>query len=454
MKRTSLLLAMAALSVLAFLSSCSLPRQLRKSAAATLLSDSALGHAQLGVAVFDAGSRRMLYRYGSDRYFVPASNTKLVTCYAAMKHLGDSLEGVVWHDLDTAILLEPTGDPTLLHPDFAIQPVMDFLSACAKPLYLDAGAWRTTALGTGWSWDDYAAYYMPERSALPVHGNYVTWRQSVSRKENPTGPGDTTDAFITGDPEGPWQVDFRAPDPAGRFSVGRDRDRNRFLLTEGRADGVSVDVPFVTDGSVTALAILNERLGGAGRLREWPSGAVRPAVAGRTIRSQPTDSLLKPLMHRSDNFFAEQALLMVSRRLTGTLRESAGIDTLLATTLSGMPQVPRWADGSGLSRYNLFSPEDFVWLLDRMQSDFGMDRLKAILPTAGTGTLGSLDARLSGRVQAKTGTLSGVVALSGYLLTRKGHRLIFSLLVNNHRTTAAHVRKRFGQFLLDLYEKG
>lgn len=449
MRRTHAILMLAAL-----VASCSVPRQLHRSASATLLADSALAHAHLGVAVFDADSRRMLYRHASDRYFVPASNTKLVTCYAAMKHLGDSLEGIVWRDLDTAILLEPTGDPTLLHPDFPAQPVMDFLAASSKPLYLDAGGWRTTPLGSGWSWDDYAAYYMPERSALPVHGNFVTWRQAVTRKENPARPGDTTDAFITGDPEGPWQVDFRAPDPAGRFTVGRDRDRNRFLLTEGRVDGVSVDVPFVTHGSATGIAVLNERLSGADRLREWPADAIRPGKVGKVIRTQPTDSLLKPLMHRSDNFFAEQALLMVSRRLTGSFRESAAIDTLLATTLAGMPQAPRWADGSGLSRYNLFTPEDFVWLLDRMQSDFGMDRLRTILPTAGTGTLGSLDARLAGRVQAKTGTLSGVVALSGYLLTRKGHRMIFSLLVNNHRTTAALVRKRFGEFLLDLYEKG
>jgi D-alanyl-D-alanine carboxypeptidase/D-alanyl-D-alanine-endopeptidase (penicillin-binding protein 4) len=172
------------------------------------------------------------------------------------------------------------------------------------------------------------------------------------------------------------------------------------------------------------------------------------------VRSVPTDALLRPLMHRSDNFFAEQALLMVSRRLTGVFNESAAIDTLLATTFAGLPQPPRWADGSGLSRYNLFTPEDFIWVLDRMRVDVGMDRLSYLLPTAGTGTLGSLDRRLEGRVIAKTGTLSGVVALSGYLRTRRERWLLFSLLVNNHRTTAAAVRKRFEAFLLDLYERG
>lgn len=443
----------AVLVLAACLSACSVQHRLRNSADRRLLSDSALRHAHVGIAVFDPEGRRWLYTHGSDRYFVPASNTKIVTCYAALRHLGDTLDGIVWHDLDTALLLEPTGDPTLLHPDFPEQPVMAFLDSCRRPVYLDLSAWRTTPLGSGWSWDDYAASYMPERSPLPVHGNYVTWRQSTARKEHPADPADTVDVFITGDPEGPWEVDF-GPGRAGRFTVGRDRDRNRFVLTEGRPPGGAVDVPFVTRGAATALSLLNERSGGRPTFSAWPADGPRPPGAGRGVRSVATDALLRPLMHRSDNFFAEQALLMVSRRLTGVFDESAAIDRLLATTFAGLPHPPRWADGSGLSRYNLFTPEDIIWVLDRLRADVGMDRLRHLLPTAGTGTLGSLDRRLEGRVLAKTGTLSGVVALSGYLRTRRDRWLLFSFLVNNHRTTATAVRKRFEAFLLDLYERG
>jgi len=442
-----------ALAATLLLGSCSLSHHIRHAAERQLLSDTTLGHAHLGVAVFDPEAGQWLYRFQSDKYFVPASNTKIITCFAAMKHLGDSLDGIVWRELDTAILLEPTGDPTLLHPDFRQQPVMDRLAGNPKPVYLNLSSWKTTPWGSGWSWDDYDAYYMAERSPFPVHGNYVTWQQSISKKERPASPGDTLDVFVTSDPEGPWQVAYKAPDPTGRFSVGRERDQNRFWLTEGRTDGAHTEVPFVTHTAATAIEVLQERLSRPA-MAEWPQGIPMPTVMGDVVRSVPTDSLLRPLMHRSDNFFAEQALLMISRKLTGVFRESAAIDTLLATTLLGMPQLPRWADGSGLSRYNLFTPEDFIWVLGQMRAAFPMARIQTLLPTAGTGTLGSMDRRLSGHIHAKTGTLTGVVALSGYLRTKKGRWLLFSLLVNHHRGTAAGVRKRYEAFLLDLYERG
>src|SRR6185436_15278747 len=106
-----------------------------------------------------------------------------------------------------------------------------------------------------------------------------------------------------------------------------------------------------------------------------------------TIHSQPTDSLLKPMMHRSDNFFAEQSLLMVSNERLGVMNDAKIIDTLLKTDFKDLPQKPRWVDGSGLSRYNLFSPQDFVVILNKMKNEFGMERLKTILPTGGTGTI-------------------------------------------------------------------
>lgn len=166
--------------------------------------------------------------------------------------------------------------------------------------------------------------------------------------------------------------------------------------------------------------------------------------------SQPTDSLLKPMMHRSDNFFAEQTLLMISNERLGSMSDQAIIDTLLKTDFNDLPQKPRWADGSGLSRYNLFSPQDFVVILAKMSRDFGMERIKVILPTGGEGTLNNYYKTDSGAIYAKTGTLSGVVALSGYLYTKKQKLLIFSVLVNNHQASATAVRRAVEKFLQGL----
>ena len=105
------------------------------------------------------------------------------------------------------------------------------------------------------------------------------------------------------------------------------------------------------------------------------------------IYSRPADSVFIPMMYRSDNFFAEQTLLMVSMQRIHIMKDETIIDTLLNGPLADLPQKPNWVDGSGLSHFNLFTPQDFVTLLIKFKNEFGMDRMKRILPTGGNGTL-------------------------------------------------------------------
>lgn len=159
------------------------------------------------------------------------------------------------------------------------------------------------------------------------------------------------------------------------------------------------------------------------------------------------------MMHRSDNFYAEQSLLMVSQAKLGQINDYKIIDTLLKTDLKDLPQKPRWTDGSGLSRYNLFTPNDFVFILKKMHDEFGMNRLKTILPTGNEGTLTNLYKQDSSYIFAKTGTLSGVVALSGFIYTKKNKLLIFSVLINNHQGSAPIIRRRVEEFLSGLRQR-
>ena len=179
----------------------------------------------------------------------------------------------------------------------------------------------------------------------------------------------------------------------------------------------------------------------------------KPGHAVNKVFSQYTDSMLKPMMHRSDNFFAEQTLLMAAREITGKFNEEEAINRLLDTDLKGLPQRPRWVDGSGLSRYNLFSPKDFIWVLDKMKEEFGMDRIKTRSPSPGSGTLRSFSKEDASRIYAKTGTLTGVIALSGYVFTKKNHWLIFSILINNHRQPPALLRKKMEKLLQGIIDK-
>ncbi len=434
--------------------SCSSQKKIQRSAGKTFIEDSLLKEAHVGVSIYDPEKKAWIYNYQGDKYFVPASNTKIMSCYAGMKYLGNQLSGIEWTDLDTAILLYPTGDPTLLHPDYPIQPVADFMRNASKTLYITDANWKTSALGHGWSWDDFSASYMVERSALPVYGNVTRWYQTTSRKENPQFTGDTLDVFISSEPEVDWPITFAPPDPKGNFEINRNRDINRLTITEGKEKSAQAEVPFVTMGITTALQLLSDTIhknivpvqDGATVLKN-----LNPKV--NKVFSRYTDSMLKPMMHRSDNFFAEQTLLMAGREMNGKFNEAEAINHLLDNDLKGMPQRPRWVDGSGLSRYNLFTPKDFVWVLDKMKEEFGLERIQSIFPSPGFGTLRSFNKESTQRIYAKTGTLTGVIALSGFVYTKKNHWLIFSILVNNHRQPPALLRKKMEILLQRIIDK-
>jgi D-alanyl-D-alanine carboxypeptidase/D-alanyl-D-alanine-endopeptidase (penicillin-binding protein 4) len=410
----------------------------------TLLRQPGLLPAQVGICLFDPATATYKYNYQGDKYFIPASNTKLFSLYAGMKYLGDSLVGMRYLLNDTAFFIVPSGDPTLLHPMFPDQPVIRLLQKTRRSFYLTGGNWQDLPFGRGWAWDDYNDDYMPERSAFPVYGNLIRWMQ------------DTVSGSFYSIPDIDWPVRF-SPDSSNQgFSVRREYHNNTFEITEGKGRVHEQDVPFLTDGTASAALLLKDTIGrkvtmGKLPVRRivFPGGSEGKFSTGdlTTMHSRPVDSLFRPMMYNSDNFFAEQTLLMAGNELLGKMNDARIIDTLLNGDLKGLPQRPVWVDGCGLSRNDLFTPQDFIWLLNKMSKDFGLDRMKGILPTGGKGTLSAYYKQDSGYIYAKTGSLSGVAALSGYLITKKNHLLLFSILINNYTGSGVTVRRQMEQWI-------
>jgi D-alanyl-D-alanine carboxypeptidase/D-alanyl-D-alanine-endopeptidase (penicillin-binding protein 4) len=402
-----------------------------------LINNPALKSAHVGVLVYDDSLKKDIAAYQEEKYFVPASNTKLFSLYAGLKYLGDSLVGIRYEENDTAVFVFPGGDPSLLHPDYLEQPVVDFLKKTSKKIYIVDSAWQEEPNGRGWGWDDYNDDYAVERSLLPVYGNFIRWTQ---QKEATSGnPGFEATPQVFSSPEISWKVKFSPDTLQKSFFVHRTIDSNVFEIRTGNEAHAEQDVPFVTNIISSALELLKDTLG-------KPVYAIHRAPyfssPASIVYSRPADSIYIPMMHRSDNFFAEQTLLMVSNQKLGLMNDRRIIDTLLKNDLADLPQEPSWVDGSGLSRFNLFSPRDFVTLLGKFKNEFGMDRMKKILPTGGgPGTLRHYYLDDSGFIFAKTGSLNGVIALSGYLYTRKNRLLEFSVLVNNHYSSGTAVRK-------------
>ncbi len=475
------------------LQACSTQKKISRGAGNRLLQDSALATAHIGISIYDPATKQYLYNYQGDKYFVPASNTKIPTCYLGMKYLGDSLTGLLYGIPEEEayrkqfVVIRPTGDPSFLHPDFKRQPVFDFLSITFKEqqkipvtFYVDGS--NVERWGNGWSWNDYQAYYMAERNTFPVFGNVLDVKLVPVNKRlitdraasyNPrlvlfeTGNSFFNTLVNKGIP-GPfkgWQKDSLP-----KLSFTRKIHDNIFLTMPDEKPFKGTEIPFSTNDCETVTRVLEDTLGIRFKYMAFKhenkdntfyfdnedGDVMRPATIKNwhPIHSQPTDSMLQRMMYRSDNFYAEQTLLMTSFALLDKMDPRKIIDTILKTDFKNLPQKPAWADGSGLSRYNLFTPQDFVHILSKMKEEFGMQRIKTIFAAGGKGTLSSYyNDAATPYVYAKTGTLSGVVALSGFIYTQSGKELIFSVLVNNHQASAVQVRRSVETFLKNIREQ-
>jgi len=445
--------------LLALTPGCKVQQPLSNPSPAEVLSrDSSLRQAHLGISVFDPAEGKYLISYQDDKYFIPASNTKLFSLYAGLKFLRDSLPAIRYVESDAEIFLIPTGDPSFLHPDFIKQPVIDFLRSTGKKIYITDRNWKDEAWGSGWSWDDYNDDYMAERSALPVYGNMVRWYQTrQEQKSQDLNLQSSVSVYSV--PEINWKVRFKSDSSQKSFFVKRKLDENYFEIYQGNENFREQDVPFITHGISSAIELLKDTVGD--RIFYLDSSEHRSLFEtfkslqphARLIHSRPVDSLFRIMMYRSDNFFAEQTLLLAANERLGIMNDAQMIDTLLKTDLNGLPEPPNWADGSGLSRYNLFSPRDFVWLLNKMKNEFGLERMKGLLPTGGSGTLRNYYKQDSGYIYAKTGSLSDVLCLSGYLYASSGKLLIFSVLVNNHLSVPSSIRRAVEKFIEECRRK-
>ena len=433
---------------LLLLNACSMQQAIQKQAKHHLLKDKALANAHIGIAIHDAEANKFLYQYQADKLFVPASNIKIVTAYAALKHLPEQLPAAILTDLDTAVLITPMGDPTFLHPDFTVHPLFNKLRSIQKPLYIRNDHWFSPALGSGWSVEDYNEDYQAERNAFPIYGNLIQWFQERSVKENPINPQDTIDLFLYSNPEIDWPVNFTKPRTS--FFVKRNEHENSFLLAEGKEQTATQSVPFITNGLNTALLLIKDSLGKEIKIAE--PNLIKQSIGSSSelVYSQSRDTLLKKMMYRSDNFYADQTLEMISQLLLNKMDEAAIIQVLLTQDLKQLAVKPRWVDGSGLSRYNQFSATDMIQVLNQLKAEQAWEKIKAIFPQAGVGTLRAMDRKEGEFIYAKTGSMGGIYCLSGYVLSKKGKWLSFSIMVNNHNSSSGIIRKKIEAFLQTL----
>jgi D-alanyl-D-alanine carboxypeptidase/D-alanyl-D-alanine-endopeptidase (penicillin-binding protein 4) len=412
------------LSIFYLLSGCS---SVRKNIRNHLHNES-LKNSFHGLLIIDADSEKELFNTNADKYFTPASNTKLVTFYTGIKLLPKNIPSLHYVVANDTLFIEGTGDPSWLHPYLNDSTAIRWLKN-QKNIALYTGNSDEPRFGPGWAWEDYDTYFSPEKSTLPLYGNVVTLSKSEmdSLQVSP--------------------IEFLEYTAIKESAFKREEYQNRFYIDPEEQD--TLEVPFIVNDSLTKLlleSVLQQKISLSDHFPDQPK---------QTLFGMETDSIYKYMLFKSDNFLAEQLLMIASSTLSDTLGTKRAIDYMLENGLSNLKQQPRWVDGSGLSRYNLFTPRSFVQILQKLHQEVPEDRLFALMPMWGSSNTVAKwdDPETEPFLFAKSGSVGNNYNLSGYVRTKSGKLLIFSFMNNHFRTPSQEIRNTIYTTLKELYQR-
>ena len=386
--------------------------------------ESSLAQRASGVMIKDLATGKVLFEKNADQYFMPASNMKLLTFLQANRMLGSQIPSFKYRETKDTLFFWGTGDISNLHPALKNTALRDFLAASSKVLVYGSPLKPIPVMGSGWAWDDYNDQYSAEISDLPLYANLVNFSATGKR----------------------WKIlpdAFEAVSKTGStLEVRRNRLKNQFELPVLTTEKYGAqDVPFITSPDMTAFLLADT----LHKSVETMPLAVHPDA--RIFYAGKMDSLYLPMLHDSDNAVAEQLLVMIAAekgwdpaQVIENLKKEPGNEFLSDI---------RWVDGSGLSRYNLIRPKDFIRILELLAKEVAPDRLHALLPEAGkTGTMRNVQDLNEGiRIWAKSGSFGNTYDLSGYYLTKDGKTLAFSVLSNLGNASVRDIKKSVVEFL-------
>ncbi len=431
----------------------------------SLFNEEMFEHAHWGVLIKSLDTGKEWYSRNSKKVFMPASNEKIITTAAALSNLGPefrfetrlSIRGEIKDSvLDGDLVVWSNGDPTMYtrfydDPRDVFYNWADILDSIGIKIITgniigNDNAFDDNHLGYGWSYGGLDTWYSAEVGALQLNENYIDFTiippdnspDSVMIVPNlPSGYYKVINNIEVSDTgRNRLQYERKIGENIIHFS-GRVRTGSRMLERS----------PSITNPTLFYVTVLHEVLLEKGisvngkpididTIEEWDEDAAKDSLLIQHY-SPELSEMLKVLMKRSQNLYAETMVRVLGWKydsLGSFLNGKKIVDSTLASF--GVPEKSyRFMDGSGLSRYNYVSPETIIKVLEGMYNSEYKDVWLNTFPIGGIdGTLKErfIDNSAQGIVRAKTGTISNVRGLSGYVKTRKGENIVFSFLINGH----------------------
>ena len=429
-----------------------------------------------GILIQPLSSTATLYSRDAQKYFIPASNVKLLTTAAALQKLGADfrIKTSVYSGENGSLYVAGRGDPSITEAQ--LQSLAQQLKRRGvdrvNELIGDDSYFQGSAVNPNWEWEDAQAGYGAPINSLIFNQNAIELLLSPQAIGQPLKV-----TFAESKLANQWQIQNSSVTVAQNESefieVGREFDRPAIRVSGQLKVGAEPESAYVAvvNPANNFLQHFQQVLAAEG----IPVKQALVASVSRnfnqelaTVESPPLAELVRETNRESNNLYAEVLLRLLGKvtdkmplpqTLTGKMpvpQEDTGEMGLkeLKTALTQLGVNPNsyiLADGSGLSRHNLISPEALVQTLRFMANSPAASIYRQSLPIAGeSGTLKNRLNSTPNRVilQAKTGTLSGVSALSGYIEVPDYEPLVFSIIVNQSGLSAASMRSATDEIVL------
>lgn len=432
-----------------------------------ILKDPKLQGGITGVSVRKADTGEKIFSSFGDIRLRPASNMKLLTGSTAMDILGPDyqfstevltdgqVKGKMIHG---NLYLKGKGDPTLMKKDldqFAKDLKAKGIDKINGSLIADDSWYDDVRYSQDLNWSDEHNYVGAQVSALTLSPNEDYDAGTVIVEVNPGNKaGDLPKVTLTPETDSVVIVNNATTVAKGEtksISIAREHGTNRIII-EGKMplEGTrSQSWSAVWDPSMLALDVFQKSLKAEG-IQIVGNGGMKTGVtpSGATVitskKSMPLKELFIPFMKLSNNGHAETLVKEMGKVQKGEGSWDAGLavmkEKLKQFGVNTDTVVLR--DGSGMSHKNLVSADEFTNLLYNIQGKSWFPAFEASLPIAGNpermvgGTLRNRmgDGLTAGNITAKTGSITGVSTLSGYVTAKDGTELIFSVMINNYIT--------------------
>ncbi|MGH7459484.1 MAG: D-alanyl-D-alanine carboxypeptidase/D-alanyl-D-alanine endopeptidase [Longimicrobiales bacterium] len=462
------------------------PRRPRFLAVAdSLVHFSDLNSAHWGIEVFDQARNQSLFSFNASRHFIPASNTKVVVTSVAMGMLGPEyryrteLLGTPQGDDGRVerVVVVGRGDPTWsdrFYPSHLTVPEQladslwqQGLRAVTGELVIDASFFGDERVNGTWEVGD-----LPYETGA-ASGAFVLGEGVIELEVTPGAqPGQAASLRVLG-PQGLFPIRSSINTDTTRSGANVDVEFHTFpdsVVLTGRIGSRGPDTTSIAapDPVRYAAAVFADALTRKGiqvaRVRVVYDSTEAASLRGSAARpltswtSEPLAKIIAGLLQPSQNWIAEQLVRTLGGLQKGIGTWSAGLDVERRFTIDVIQLDStsfQLRDASGLSAQNLLSPQALVRLLEYDRQATWAAQYRAALPTPGmrNSTLSNRLEGLEGKVFAKTGTITNVATLSGYVMTQSGRELTFSIMVNASGKSSAQVRRGIDRLVAVLAEE-